>query len=660
MTKIFLTRLLAVVFALTASISQAQNEVDGNLVSNLGFEDGTAGWNVPAKTATIAGGISNTGQYSLFYQNNRASQYRRFTQTLNVKPNDIVRFSVWIKGESITHKDGDEAQGAGITVESVDAKGKVIGTASPRRLYGTFDWQKIGAEYLVHHRAARTYVSLYLRPGTTGKVWFDDVNVEIVKDPPIQSFLTFPNYRGTVVQGDKTPWQFKYRIIPEKGWPQKPARLAFQLVDGSEKTIARWDKTLDISQPTETTVSLDPIPQAVIGKYFLQEIITAPDGKIIQDHRLPIQVVGRMPRTYIDREGFTVVDGIRFFPLGLYLGSSSHSDDGHLQRIAAGGFNTVLNYAYGDHFRPRGPGSTHDALGYLDRAEQHNLKVIYSVKDMYKDPELAMRHVELLKEKKALLSWYINDELPPTAMAHLKKIYDMVVDKDPEHPAFQVLYQVSVLEKYFYSTDILATDPYPINNATVDLTRTTSHTRHTIEANHGANAAWIVPQIFDNATYHNIPSRQPTRDEMRNQAYQAIINGAKGLLFYSYFDLFREKLPRDASTINQELFEQRWKDVSAMGKEIQQLIPALLEGKTVALPPTDEKNVQRSALEYNDQFLILVANPFYEAKTISLAFPEGYRVENSQQGQITGTIDGQRLNLSVSSLGSGVFRLTKK
>jgi len=660
MKKFFLFSFLTLFLTLAVTVSMAQNATGENLVSNPGFEDGTVNWHVSANTATIAGGISNTGQYSLFYHNTRHAQYRCFTQTLNVKPNDIVRFSVWIKGEGITHKDNDEAQGAGITLESVDANGKVIGTASPRRLYGTFDWQKIGAEYLVHHRAARTYVSLYLRPGTIGKVWFDDVEVQLVKDPPIQSFMTFPNYRGIITPADKSPWRFKYRVVPEKSWEQKTASLAFRLTDSQNNTVAQWDKQLDVSRAGETSLALDTPSQLAVGKYVLQEKITAPDGELIQDHQWPIQVVAQMPQTYIDREGFTVVDGKRFFPLGLYLGSSSHANDEHLQRIADGGFNTVLNYAYGDHFRPRGPGNAHDALAYLDRAEKHNLKVVYSVKDMYKDPELATRHVELLKGKKALLSWYINDELPPTATAHLKKIYDMILEKDPQHPAFQVLYQVSVLEKYFNVTDILATDPYPINNATVDLTRTTSHTRQTVKANHGANATWIVPQIFDNATYHNIPSRQPTRDEMRNQAYQAIINGAKGLLFYSYFDLFREKLPRDASTISEKLFQQRWKDVATMGEEIQQLIPALLEGKAIEPPPTEEKEVQRSVLEYNGQLLILIANPFYEQRTISIAFPEGYRIENSQQEQITGTMDGEQLKLTISALGSGVFRLTRK
>src|SRR5690606_10405224 len=124
-----------------------------------------------------------------------------------------------------------------------------------------------------------------------------------------------------------------------------------------------------------------------------------------------IRVVQELPQTRIDENGFTIKNGEKFFPLGLYLGPT---EDEHLARIADGGFNTVLSYSYGQGKEP---------VAFLDRAARRNLNVIFSVKDFYaglpaapKEGEPLTRAkelVELLKNHPALLSWYVNDELNP-------------------------------------------------------------------------------------------------------------------------------------------------------------------------------------------------------------------------------------------------------
>jgi hypothetical protein len=192
-----------------------------------------------------------------------------------------------------------------------------------------------------------------------------------------------------------------------------------------------------------------------------------------------------------------------------------------------------------------------------------------------------------------------------------------------------------------------------------DLTMTSEHTTNTTQAAHGAKGVWIVPQLMDWAVYKKKPSHQPSRDEMRNQAYQAIIGGAKGLIFYTYYDLFFEKYPRNDSTRNEALFQKRWADAAAMGQEIKALTPAILGGKNVALSLPESASVKASALEYQNELLILLANPYYEEKSVTLELPKSWQIKQPVQGEIKSTFVNGKVTFTLPSVGSGVFRLEK-
>jgi hypothetical protein len=373
-----------------------------------------------------------------------------------------------------------------------------------------------------------------------------------------------------------------------------------------------------------------------------------------------------MPKVYIDSDGFTVVDGKRFFPLGLYLGDEKQTTDEHLQRIEDGGFNTILNYGYG--YREKNP------KAYMARADKHKLHVIYAMSDMMlqlkqdapeqNQPvyELMESYLKMIRDEPNLLAWYINDERPPGWLPRLKKIYDLCQKLDPNHPAFQVLAygQSSALEKYFSTLDVYGNDPYPVGQEP-NLTMTSNHTTQTAEAAHGAKSVWIVPQLMDWSIYRpNQPPHPPSRDEMRNQAYQAIIGGAKGLIFYTYYDMFFEKYPRNDSTRNEALFQKRWADAAAMGQEINALIPAILQGKNVTLSLPQSAEIKASALEYQNQLLILLANPYYEEKSITLELPQGWQIKQPVQGEIKSTFADGKITFTLPSVGSGVFHLEKR
>ena len=649
----YLYGVLILLFATPLCAQQASLQLGPNLITNPGFEEGTAGWSIKPNTAKIVSDEAHGGKKSLCYTNTDPKQYVTFTQTLQIKPGQYLHFSVWIKGKDIAGHEG-----AGIFVQSHDASHKYIGGAFPTTFNGTYDWKLVKGEYRVPENAADVEIGVYFRRGITGTAWFDDAEVHAELPPPLTSYLHFPNYRGMVKQGDGTPWKTFVRINTTPDQKVGEIRVQTTLMDAEGKVLLQEDAKIS-SRDASAEIIFHAPPNLPVGDYTLKQTFKDSDGSIATEEQFPIHVVAQMPKVYIDAQGFTVVDGKRFFPLGVFLGPMkklSLSEDDHLQRIADGGFNTIMNYGYG-----RGGGKNPGE--YVERAGRHHLKVLFSLKDMY--PHLpgptsnalaeAANYIQKLRGEPVLLGWYTNDEMGPEWMPELQQMYHQLIRLDPNHPTFQVLYQVNVADKYFNVTDVLGTDPYPIGKAP-DLTDTSSYTRRTVAAMQNVKGVWMAPQMMSWGSYNaSIKSHFPTRDELRNQAYQAIINGAKGLIFYTYNGLYLEK----PAIYNTEFFDRHWPDVVAMTREIQPLIPAILNGKNIPLTIPADAKVEVGALQYQHQLLILLANPYYREEKITLPLPAGWKIKQANQGEVKSTFASGQVTFTLPSVGSGVFRLER-
>jgi len=148
----------------------------------------------------------------------------------------------------------------------------------------------------------------------------------------------------------------------------------------------------------------------------------------------------------------------------------------------------------------------------------------------------------------------------------------------------------------------------------------------------------------------------PDVDELRNQCYQALIHGAKGILFYSYYDLFQERFPRQKA-LNYDNFNKLWPDIVKMAEEIKPLFPMVMYGTPQPVQVIERNGVEISAISYEGVLHLFVANPFYEEREITLQLPEGSAVARGVQGQIAAELDGESLKLRLPSIGSGVFQL---
>ncbi|MBH3231203.1 carbohydrate-binding protein CenC [Serratia marcescens] len=606
------------------SASALAQSCQPNLLANPGFEQGLSGWRAQGAQGD---GDTHSGRGSLRYDNADAAQYRTFNQALQVVPGQTIDFGVWLKTRGVRGQSRDG--GAGVYLQSFDAQGRFLEGSYPAGVTGDSGWRQVNASYTVPPLAARITFGVYLRKGSTGTVWFDDAYA-CTRAPKPALYQLGASAQGKVdtliVTAQPQHLQVDSELLNAEGQVVHRSRDRYQ-VEGQRR----------IEYPLPTGLAQ--------GEYRLRQQVTGQQSQPAQGSELSFRVGQPEAKVAIDSKGFTLRDGQRLFPLGIYANVAT---DEHLARIASAGFNTVLNYDYGEK---------KDPYAFFRNARKRGLLVIYSVKDQYRGSRFAPAvrggdyaamtawYVQRLRSQPNLLAWYINDELGPEYLDKIEEKNLQIKRLDGDHPTFQVLNKTGELDAYFNSSDILATDPYPVGNDR-DLTRTTRYTELTVQAARQARGAWVVMQIMDHAAYDaRRKPHPPSEAEIRNQAWQALIGGAKGLLFYSYTDLFYK---RKTGRFDQREFDATWRGVAAVSQQIAAFTPYLLTGKSTPLAGSDPQMPARMFI-LGDRALLLVANPYYREGSTRLRLPAGWR----QQGE------GTEVKLALPAVGTATLWLQR-
>ena len=576
----------ATIVALAATVAFGDAEpVGDNLAANPSFEEAAPGGALPASWAgdrnvySVSRETARTGEVALKFVNDDPARYRLASQKIALRPGWKYRIRVWVKTEELR---GQES-GATVCVEWRNPQGKWLGGVYPGGVKGTRDWTRIEAITRLPQEARDPTLSCYVRQGMTGTAWFDDVEVVRLADPPLKTMLLSPVYRGRITaQGPKNVCLHVGLNLVDCELPPDQLRLVTQLIDPSGRSVD-WDgRPADepslhaglFKDRTETTLEF-PAGNLPAGEYTLTVRLLGPDGKELQaaSHRLARVADAFQPACTIDEHRRLLVQGKPFFPLGMYF-SSIRADD--LKTYADSKFNCLM--AYGSPRREQ-----------MDLAEQHGIKVIYSIKDWYygshycpkdirsvedEEPKIRER-IRAFRDHPALLAWYLNDELPQSFLPQLKAHQRFVEEEDPDHPTWVVLYQYREVGDYVESFDVIGTDPYPIGRAPAsDAADWTAETRRQVR---GARPLWQVPQVFNWANYRkDSPQsdqlRTPTFEEMRSMAWQCITEGATGLVFYSWYDIHRNgDVP----------FPAQWERLKTIAAEIDRWSPVLLSVEPV-------------------------------------------------------------------------------
>jgi hypothetical protein len=425
-----------------------------------------------------------------------------------------------------------------------------------------------------------------IRPGRDTVLFIDNVTLLPGDKLPLVTFdLAYPNYRGMI-------------------FPENSNLLVKVELQTEDHGISPSDLTLSVTakgkggkvskQAIATGNSLClPIPVTKLGNgnMTVKAVVTQnKTGQIMATNVWALRKISQTEadslKTHIDQYNRLIVDGKPFFPIGWYGNTSLD----HFEEIAAGPFNTILPYGVNGK-------SKAFTTRYLNRVQDAGMKLIYCMNDIYPtatfyektgwegikgNSNIADAVVNTYKSHPAILAWYLNDERPKELMPKFVDYYKQTEKNDPSHPCFIVIYNLSELKYFPSTTDIMGVDRYPIPaDPITTITQEMGIARDAVKAHKPIIA---VIQTFGWYQYNSalpdrgrIPTeedlktgRVPSYEETRNMAYQAIVKGANGLLFYCYYDLRVE--PQ---------YKEYWPQLKALGNEIKTISPVLLSPKTL-------------------------------------------------------------------------------
>jgi len=273
------------------------------------------------------------------------------------------------------------------------------------------------------------------------------------------------------------------------------------------------------------------------------------------------------PTVKFNDKGVCYVRGKPFFPLGMYhvaWGASREEMLKCVEDLAAAGFNAVHTSCTNlEVFQE-----------VLDKAQTLGLHVL---------PEgvgATSPGLQRFKDHPAILAWNSGDELDCANVSPEKvgEAVDAIRDVDPNHLIYTTVANPALLSQYAPCTDVLSNDPYPLANGKIDTLAVASATARARAAVGPGRALWMVPQCFG---YAKGPWQVPTPAQERSMTYQALIEGANGLIWYVYDDKQFKVLDHP----------DLWAMMQQLTAEVKALTPILFEpaqdGQRFATGPDD-------------------------------------------------------------------------
>ncbi|TFG99215.1 MAG: hypothetical protein E4H13_09105 [Calditrichales bacterium] len=166
------------------------------------------------------------------------------------------------------------------------------------------------------------------------------------------------------------------------------------------------------------------------------------------------------------------------------------------------------------------------------------------------------------KNHPAVLCWMLYDEpgLNRADLLDIYQIYNIAYETDPYHPSYLVLTMPTVYKTFGRCCDVLSVDTYPVANG--DITDVGSNLARAVNASEPEVPVWHCGQLFQWPT-----QRRPNAKEHRFMTYAALVEGARGVLWYTYKG-YGQYLPVDDP--------QLWQAQIGLLSELNELAPVFI------------------------------------------------------------------------------------
>ncbi|WP_214626460.1 carbohydrate binding domain-containing protein [Paenibacillus agaridevorans] len=499
-----------------ASRAQAQN-IGDNVMSNGGFEqlglgnplnwDAMAGWGNPEITLSTSEVYAGLNSVAIQTQQNTKPW---IVQTIPYEAGATYEISAWLKGVSV--------QGAGVGFKLEYYKGNEIISENHLLEYDTIhsilsdsvtgDWQRISIQDVAPLEAG--LVKVYLRLYGTGTVYFDNAAFELLKHRPMIELATDQYFYYSHVTEGQVRASFFSAEEPLEDLHAE-ARIYRQ---STGVTIATYSQA-SAGQPLN--FGFNPSQMAKDEPYRVEVKLLDSLNTVLETAQSTIY--RHDPPEMLREDGTLLVDEEPFFPIAAY-----HVFQTDYPYVAEVGVNTVQGRVTNNA----------DVLeDVLDDADLNGLKVmvpLYYNMQVGENEAMTTEFVTRFKDHPAVLAWMIMDEpiYNGKTSEELINAYLTIRSIDKKHPVYMVEAPYATYDITAKSTDIFATDYYPLPDQPISLVG--EHTALAKQMAGENKPVWTVLQAM-----YNPPTRPylPTIEEVRNMAYQSFINGSQGIAYYS-------------------------------------------------------------------------------------------------------------------------------
>ncbi|MCE7055294.1 hypothetical protein LZF95_11460 [Algoriphagus sp. AGSA1] len=450
-------------------------------------------------------------------------------------------------------------------------------------------------------------------------------------------------------------WVKGKNIMPAK-FGDKGAGIYLHAYDGAEKSLGGSNPptpsgTFDWTQ-VQGLFKVPPKARKIAISLYIVRGNTGTawfDDVLVRPYSGELDIISKKKKidkgSYIDEEGFTIKDGQRIFPFGIYLGKAQKqglwdNQEHHFNQIKSAGFNTVLSYLHGDR---------KDGRAYLKLLENVGLNSIYSLSNMYdgnesfypKSGQIASQRIgELVQELQsspALLAWYTGDEISLSHVIEARKTYDIIQEKDGKHLVYQVANKKEMVPYLKGISDVMGMDPYPIGkkNTSPNLGLVGERTNYTVQQAGGDQGVWGVVQIFNKGYFQKYQPedyKSPSDSEIRNMLFQTVINGARGVMFYAYHLLWFDTASGKVN-FGEEVYQKQWGKISKISREFEAIIPVILANQVYEIPGLiKDEGINCKAWKYEGEVYLMAVN--LSEKKGTLSYPDGKVLELESGGSL--------------------------
>ncbi len=505
-------------------------------------------------------------------------------QTVTLEPG-LYTVEGWVKTRDVAT--GDKRSGVRLCL---DARPSGNWWQCSEVARGTTDWTRLRvAGIAVRERGSyKVWLGAYGAPD--GTAWFESVSLTAARKPPLDVYLLYPNFRGMLF--DDRPQTVRVAV----GAAARAGRVRLSLVDeasGQARASREYDATPSL------TAELDAAGLAP-GRYLLRVELLEAGGTVTARHadyrivKLPARAREKMTVWY-DERNVTYFGGKPAFVLGLYTTSgysttrstyAAGADGWGNDRIAQAPINLLINYHLGRAPIP--------ALGvYLDDLHARGIRYLQTV-NFYHRQDGQYREIEYpaarqgedelnrwvartLGAHPGLAGFYVMDEQSAEMVPTVFRQYRALAAAAPGSVTYGVLGDGKESQAPLWrdALDVMGLDPYPVlkPSGQNDLAMVGEWTRLGQDAVKRSRPVWMVLQYFPLTAAGGWPSES----DLRAMSWMAIIDGARGLLYWSFGEkgLAWVKDPR--------VREQKWAELLRVTKEIKALEPVLLAPDTAVV-----------------------------------------------------------------------------